>query len=122
MFHGIDRVHETKPDIPVSINPRVCALWATTNGSCAMSDILGDYDWSELRYSISWKGYCFKDEAEEALWRSGSDDLSISFILNLEEDLRAKSALTGDRPDPTAFATMMVGHYIRFPRLQAAAE
>ena len=43
--------------------------------------------------------------------------LIFTFILNrIEEDLRAKGVLTGERPDPTAFATMMVGHYIRFPQ------
>jgi hypothetical protein len=40
----------------------------------------------------------------------------------LEEDLHAQGVLNGDRPDPTAFATMMVNHYIRFPRQQMAAE
>jgi len=25
--------------------------------------------------------------------------------------------LTGERPDPTAFATMMVNHYVRFPNV-----
>lgn len=125
VFHGVERVYETKPDLP-RINNKTCRLhfmgddqWQLRDGD----DVLGDYDWSELRYSISWKGYCFKDEAEEALWRSGSDDLSIEFILNrLEDDLRAKGVLTGARPDPTAFATMMVNHYIRFPRQQMAAE
>ncbi|MGB0478840.1 MAG: hypothetical protein ACPGJJ_05765, partial [Parvibaculales bacterium] len=124
VFHGVDRVYESKPDIPV-IN-KTARLHFMGDDHWQLrheGDILGDYDWSELRYSISWKGYCFKDEAEETLWRSGSDDLSIAFILNrIEEDLRAKGVLTGERPDPTAFATMMVGHYIRFPKLQAAAE
>ena len=93
--------------------------WQLRNGD----EVLGDYDWSELRYSISWKGYCFKDETDENLWHSGSDDLSIDFILNrIADALRAQGVLTGARPDPTAFATMMVNHYIRFPKLQAAAE
>ena len=125
VFHGVERVFETKPDLP-PINNKTCRLhfmgdyqWQLRDGDT----VLADYDWSELRYSISWKGYCFKDEAEEALWRSGSDDLSIDFILNrLEDDLRAKGVLSGERPDPTAFATMMVNHYIRFPQQQMAAE
>lgn len=125
VFHGVDRVAETKPKLP-PINNKTARLhfmgddkWQLRNGD----EVLGDYDWSELRYSISWKGYCFKDETEENLWRSGSDDLSIEFILNrIEDDLRAQGVLTGARPDPTAFATMMVNHYIRFPKLQAAAE
>ena len=125
VFHGVERVFETKPDLP-PINNKTCRLHFMGDDQWQLRDadtVLADYDWSELRYSISWKGYCFKDEAEEALWRSGSDDLSIDFILNrLEDDLRAKGVLSGERPDPTAFATMMVNHYIRFPQQQMAAE
>ena len=36
VFHGVERVYETKPDLPPSTTrPRACIFWATTNGNCA---------------------------------------------------------------------------------------
>ena len=124
VFHGVERVTQTRPEIPIiEKSTRLHFLggdhWQMREGDT----VLGDYDWADLRYSISWKAYCFKDEAEENLWRTGSDDLSIEFILDrIEADLRKSGALTGERPEPTEFATLMVGRYIRFPHQQMAAE
>ena len=30
---------------------------------------VAEYDWDELRFSVSWKAYCFRDEAERDTWR-----------------------------------------------------
>ena len=78
------------------------------------------YSWSDLRYSISWKAYCFKDEAEKATWSDQSDDLTLDRILNvLEAALRSRGVLTTQRPDPTRFAQMLVNEFIRFPMAKA---
>jgi len=48
--------------------------------------------------------------------------LSIDFIVNrLEKALRDQGALTGDRPEPTAFARLLVNHFVRFPAADIAA-
>ncbi len=124
VFHGVERVQQTRPDIPPILKTTRLHFMGGDKWQLREDDeVLADYDWGDLRYSISWKAYCFKDAAEENLWRSGSDDLSIDFILDrIEADLRACGALQGARPDPTAFATLMVNHYIRFPRQKMAAE
>ena len=45
------------------------------------------------------------------------NDLSVDFILDrLEASLREQGALKGERPEPTAFATLLVSHFVRFPR------
>ena len=71
------------------------------------------YSWSDLRYSISWKAYCFKDEAEKATWSDQSDDLTLDRILHvLEAALRSRGVLTTQRPDPTRFAQMLVNESV----------
>lgn len=124
VFHGVERVVQKQPAIPsIEKTTRLHFLgdakWQLREGQ----EALADYHWDDLRYSISWKAYCFKDEAEKQLWQSGSDDLTVDFILDrLEADLRAKGLLDGDRPEPTEFARLMVGSYVKFPRQQMAAE
>ena len=77
---------------------------------------LESFGWPHLRYSISWKAYCFRDEAEEQKWRDGSDDLSLEFILErLENAMREMGVLQGGRPEPTTYAMMMVKTFVRFP-------
>ena len=125
VFHGVERVSEKQPDLPpIEKSARLHYLgdnkWQLRDGDAVLAD---DYDWSEIRYSISWKAYCFADAAEKALWQEGADDLTVDFVLDrLEEALRKDGVLTGSRPEPTAFARMMVSHFIRFPQQQIAAE
>ena len=118
VFHGVERVNQTLPDLPpIDKHMRLHFLgdkkWQLRDGDTA----LADYHWSEIRYSISWKAYCFASQEEEQLWRSGRDDLSVDFILDrLEASLREQGALKGERPEPTAFFTLLVSHFVRFPR------
>ncbi|MEC7234834.1 MAG: hypothetical protein VXV84_07020, partial [Pseudomonadota bacterium] len=123
VFHGVERVRQELPDLPpIEKSARLHFLgdnaWQLRDGD----RVLGDYDWSEIRYSISWKAYCFEDAAERDLWASGTDDLSVDIIVNrLEEELRNQDALTGERPEPTAFARLLVNHFVRFPAADIAA-
>lgn len=76
----------------------------------------------DLRYSVSWKAYCFADEDERDAWRGHHDDLSLDFILTvLEDDLRERGELTGDRPDDAAFGKLLIDTYVRFPAAEAAS-
>lgn len=117
VFHGVERVRqktETLPDTTQQsrLHFRGDDGWQLRDGD----DVLADYSWPDLRYSISWKAYCFRDAAEETLWREGSDDLSVDFILQrLEAALRDRGILEGPRPDPTAFAMLLVRSFVRFP-------
>jgi hypothetical protein len=43
--------------------------------------------------------YCFRDEAERALWKRGAGGLSLEGVLEtLAADLRARGAVGGRRP------------------------
>jgi hypothetical protein len=47
-----------------------------------------EYDWTQLRFSVSWKAYCFHDEREHDAWNEHSDDLTLDLILDrLVDDL-----------------------------------
>ena len=84
-------------------------------------EVVARYQWEDLRYSISWKAYCFADEAEKAKWANKTDDLTLDFILDtLESELRSRGVLQGERPDPTAFAQALVNEFIRFPAAEVA--
>ena len=87
VFHGVERVSQKLPDLPpieksARLHFQGDNAWQLRDGD----RVLGDYDWSEIRYSISWKAYCFEDAAERDLWASGTDDLSIDDNDNYSQD------------------------------------
>ena len=122
VFHGVERV------TPKSFFPEIDkGATLTFEGSAGWSlakpnqEVVARYQWEDLRYSISWKAYCFADEAEKAKWANKTDDLTLEFILDtLEAELRSRGVLQGERPDPTAFAKALVNEFIRFPAAQVA--
>jgi hypothetical protein len=86
--------------------------WEVRDGD----DVIGRYAWDEMRFSISWKAYCFADEAEREAWRTSADDLSLELVLEtLEEDLRARGRIDGDRPPQKELAEILVDEYVDFP-------
>ncbi len=118
VFHGVDRVDSnTDAAPPFRAGMRVHSLgegsgrWQVRDGDEAVAD----YGWQEMRFSISWKAYCFRDEAERTAWREGSDDLDVDYVLDtLEEDLRARGRIDR-RPAQKEFAETLVDEYVRFP-------
>ena len=122
MFHGVERVTPIGSELPeidkgASLNYLGDGHWRLKN---AAGDELVDYHWQALRYSISWKAYCFQSEQERALWASGADDLTVDQILGtLEDECRRLGVLEGERPEPTSFAQLLVGTFIGFPKAAA---
>ena len=122
VFHGVERV------TPKSFFPEIDkGATLTFEGSAGWSlakpnqEVVARYQWEDLRYSISWKAYCFADEAEKAKWANATDDLTLEFILDtLESELRSRGVQQGERPDPTAFAQALVNEFIRFPAAEVA--
>ncbi len=122
VFHGVDRVAPSETEIPALKPGMQLAFdgdgrWSVRDGDRAIAD----YRWDELRFSISWKAYCFADEAERDAWRTHTDDLSIDATLaTLVEDLRSRGRITGDTPPSRELALMIIDEYIRFPPSVAA--
>jgi hypothetical protein len=77
----------------------------------------------ELRYSVSWKAYCFADDAQRDAWDGHTDDLSLERILEtLEADLRRRGRLGAGKPRPAdaELGKLLIDTYVRFPAAEAA--
>jgi hypothetical protein len=124
VFHGVDRV--AGDDGPLArLRPGMRLhhdgdrRWTVRDGDGdgdGTGEVVAGYGTDDLRYSVSWKAYCFADDAERVAWADHEDDLSLDRILDtLEADLRARGALTGPRPAPTGLGRLLVDTYVRFP-------
>jgi hypothetical protein len=115
VFHGVDPVAAAGP-MP-AMRPGMQLVWDA--GQWVLRDgtaVLARYRWDEVRFSISWKAYCFADEAERRAWSEHRDDLALAPILDrLVDDLRARGRLAGERPDPTSLAHLLIDEYVKFP-------
>ncbi|HEV7763220.1 MAG TPA: hypothetical protein VGO78_29620 [Acidimicrobiales bacterium] len=118
VFHGVDRV--AGDDAPLGRLKPGMQLHHDGDRRWSVRDSKGDvtatYGTDDLRYSVSWKAYCFADDAERTAWAEHHDDLSLDRILDtLEDDLRHRGRLAGPRPEATAFGKLLIDEYIRFP-------
>ena len=122
VFHGVERVKPTQAGVPpIGRNTRLHFLgdeaWQLREGNTELADL----QWPDLRYSISWKAYCFDSEADADRWRSGTDELSLDDILSVfESELSRRGLLPDGRPEATEFALLMVREFVQFPTRQAA--
>lgn len=122
VFHGVDRVRGDESQL-AAIEPGMQIIyagddrWEVRDGDAVAATHRSD----ELRLSISWKAYCFADEAEREAWRTHSDDLTLEPILEtLEAELRRRGVLTGERPEPAEFGKLLIDEYVKFPEPQPA--
>lgn len=117
VFHGVDRVAARGEMAPLRPGMQLvfdgAGRWSIRDGE----SVVARYAWDEMRFSVSWKAYCFADAAERDAWRAHSADLALDAILDtLVADLRARGRLPGDRPAPTDLALQLIEEYIRFPQ------
>jgi hypothetical protein len=78
---------------------------------------LARYEWEELRFSVSWKAYCFSDDAERAAWRAHTDDLTYERVTaRLIDDLRERGRVRGAVVEHTPeLGLTMIDEYVPFP-------
>lgn len=78
--------------------------------------VLARYAFRDLRFSISWKAYCFADEAEQRLVDEHRDDLTRARVLEvLISDLRRRGRIADAVPNDTDLALMIISEYIQYP-------
>jgi hypothetical protein len=78
------------------------------------------YESRDLRFSASWKAYCFADEDAKLEWLDHSDDLRGELIMDaLVTELCERSALTGRDHglSETELAYLMIDTFIQFPEV-----
>jgi hypothetical protein len=117
VFHGVDRVAESRGTI-AALEPGMRlqleggGRWAVRRGD----EEIGRYSWEELRFSISWKAYCFRDETERRTWREHSDDLRLEAVVDrLVRDLRERGKVRGDTPADDELVNLIIDEYIPYP-------
>jgi len=119
VFHGVDRVVGDERDLArIRAGMRLFyegdGRWTVRSGDEEVSA----YDEDEVRLSISWKAYCFTDEAERDAWRTNTDDLSLETILDtLVDDLVARGRLAAgeERPADAELGRLLINEYVQFP-------
>ncbi len=130
VFHGVDPL-ATAVEMP-PLRPGMSlrhvagpvgddAVWAVIDEGDALGNGVGSevarYAWSQLRFSVSWKAYCFADEAEREAWRAHDDDLTIDRVLEvMMADLRERGVLGNALPPHPGVAEAIIDTYIQFPR------
>jgi hypothetical protein len=102
IFHGVDvvegddgKARAFRPGVQIAAESG--DRWVVRSaGGC---EVLAEYAADDLRYSVSWKAYCFEDEAEQAMWHDHTDDLDLDTIKRiLIEDLDRTERLPGGKP------------------------
>jgi hypothetical protein len=117
VFHGVDRVAETAdPIAPLRPGMRLVRVgtrrWEVRDGERPVAR----YRWEDLRFSISWKAYCFADAAERQAWAEHGDDLSVDAVVaRLVADLRARGLVGDDVPRGTALVDLLIDTYVHYP-------
>ena len=113
VFHGVDRVEGDESALAVLRSGQ--RLHHDGDGRWSLrspgGDALASFTTDDLRYSVSWKGYCFADDAERAAWADHTDDLDLDLILSvLLDDLGV------ERPVSDAeLGKLLIDRYITFP-------
>lgn len=117
VFHGVERVDNNQPELSrIGHEAQLRFLggdqWQLYNDG----EVVADYRWPQIRYSISWKGYCFRDQRARQAWETHSDDLAMEQILDVfEEEMRRRGVFTSQRPAPDLFARLMVETFVHYP-------
>ena len=116
VFHGVDPVALTGP--MASLRP---GMQLTCDGPGRWSiraggDAVATYRWDDLRFSVSWKAYCFADETEREGWRTGSDDLTTEQIVDtLVTDLIDREIVAADVPVDRDLGLLLIDEHIHYP-------
>ncbi|MDQ2651215.1 MAG: hypothetical protein M3Z03_16890 [Actinomycetota bacterium] len=117
VFHGVDRIASTVPEMAplrpgMGLEPLGDGRWIVRDGD----EVAATYDWDELRFSVSWKAYCFADEEEQRTWRTHAADLTLEAVVDrLIDDLRERGAIDGEPPADPDLSHLIIDTYIRFP-------
>jgi hypothetical protein len=117
VFHAVERVGPADATIP-NLAPG-SVLGAEADGRIVLRDPAAEevraYLWEELRFSVSWKAYCFVDTAERDSWRDHTNDVELAFVLEtLVNDLNDRGRTDVDATSPELGITL-IDEYVRFP-------
>jgi hypothetical protein len=117
VFHGVEPIDAPDDEI-APLRPGMTLdfvgdrTWVVHDGDATVAA----YAWDALRFSVSWKAYCFADDAERTAWSEHTDDLELDWILaRLVDDLRERGRIDGETPPSKELALLIIAEYIHFP-------
>lgn len=121
VFHGVERIADVGAgDLPRLRLGTTLDAPDTEAGKWTLradADDIATYAWEELRFSVSWKAYCFRDAHERDTWREHRDDLTLDAILDrLVDDLVARDRVRVDVARDRALGELLIDEYVSFPR------
>jgi len=123
VFHGVDRVAEGATPLP-ALEPGMRLTfdgdgrWHVGRGDVALCG----YRWGEIRFSVSWKAYCYADAAERRAAAEHTDDLTRERALAmLKADLSDRGRAPADGADGRTVALAIIDEYVRFPAPETSA-
>jgi hypothetical protein len=124
VFHGVDRLAETAAPVG-RLRPGMRLRYAGDDRWLLLDGerVVHTYAWDELRFSVSWKAYCFADEAERRAWAEHTDDLSVDNVVRrMLDDLRSRGVISGKPPEGHALVDLIIDAYIHYPAPSPAAQ
>ena len=128
VFHGVDRVIGDESAI-TKLRPGMRLHYEGDDRWTVRTEdgatVISEHGTDEIRYSISWKAYCFADEAERQAWDDHSDDLTLEMLLStLVADLCDRGVLSS--PDhglsDADLGKLLIETYTKFPAPQEPAS
>ncbi|MGZ4691675.1 MAG: hypothetical protein ACXVKA_16455 [Acidimicrobiia bacterium] len=122
VFHGVEPVGPPGAELP-PLEPG-SVLGTAADGRMVLQDSQGRhvraYAWDELRFSVSWKAYCFLDVGERDTWRDHTDDLELASVLETLVDDLARRGVPDVSVSSTELGIQLIDTYIRFPAAEDA--
>ncbi len=117
IFHGVDRVAETGEPVDKLRSGQRLTYEGDHNWSVRDGDeTVTKYKWDDLRFSVSWKAYCFESVGDRDRWRAHEDDLSVDFVVDrMVDDLRRRDIIPDTRPADNELVEILIDSYIGFP-------
>ncbi|HZR80114.1 MAG TPA: hypothetical protein VFD92_03370 [Candidatus Binatia bacterium] len=117
VFHGVDRVAERDKPLPALAPGMRLTFAGEGNWRIGADDApLATYRWGEIRFSVSWKAYCYADEGERRHAAEHTDDVTRAYAVDtLKADLRDRGRIGAAEPDPRDLALAIIEEYVRFP-------
>jgi hypothetical protein len=124
VFHGVDRVAGEGPQMP-PIRPGAELVFEGDDRWRLEIDgeAVARHRWGDLRFSVSWKAYCYADPAEERAVLEHSDDVTRAHaITTLVGELRERGKLGEDPLANRDLALRIIEEYIQFPPARAKVD
>jgi hypothetical protein len=117
VFHGVDRLacagaESPTPTAGMELRYEGDDAWVLYDGE----QEIALYTWNDVRFSLSWRAHCYRDEEEERKAQERACDLTPERALDvLTEDLRARGRIGEDALREVELARTIVEEYVALP-------